>query len=267
MRLKYKWHRKIMVWTRFAVVLYSALVFLLLINLHSVEYFLRTDLVIVLFSLFWVFIFFSCFFDANLNLLLMWFIRAVPLLVLFMILISIAFFDGFFSGYQITIWKTFLLFVVLVCIYILSCLFVKKQIKKNSLLVIYFVFYSIFLFPVLLEVISDVNFIWKFWNLLFWLSPLLLFFFRSSLADFIWSWLFVRKIFTKKDLLVWTCPICRKYILSKPIRFCPRCGNDKRKGQCLHFYCTCWFFMKVGDFDFPNHCPHCGVPLRKIKIR
>ena len=39
MRLKYKRHRRIMIWTWFFIVLYSVLVFFLLVHFHQVEYY------------------------------------------------------------------------------------------------------------------------------------------------------------------------------------------------------------------------------------
>jgi len=259
-----------MVWMRFFVVLYSLLVFLFLVNFYHVEYYFMADVVIVIYVLLWIWLLLPFFVDNNIDLMKGWVLKLIPLVFVLLLFVAyLIFFIASFSGFQISIWYTFFLFTTFVCTYLFLCIVTKKKITKNSLLIIYILFYSIFLFPVLLEVVSQAGFLWKLWSIIFWLSPFLLYIFRASLVDFLWSWVFIRRLFSKKDLGIWNCPRCHSYILKKPIRFCPHCGTDKFGiNGWYNIYCrNCWLHMGVWDFDFPNYCPHCRLSFMRRKAR
>ena len=264
MLLKYKWHRKIMVWMRFFVVLYSLLVFLFLVNFYHIDYYFRADMIIWVYVLLWVSLFFFFWFDESVDFFKVWIVEVPAVLFITLLIVVLLFFSGSFD-FQISIWHTFFLFTLFICVYLFLCIVLKKKITRSTLLIIYFIFYSIFLFPVLLEIVSQAGLLWKLWSMLFWLSPFLLYIFRASLVDVLWSGVFIRRLFSKKDLEVWNCPRCRSYILKKPIKFCPHCGTDKFGiNWWYNVYCrNCWFHLRVRDFDFPDYCPHCGLSFRK----
>lgn len=272
MRLKYKRHRRIMIWTWFFIVLYSVLVFFLLVHFHQVEYYFDWTLVILLSLIFWISILFSVFRNENNDLMSKNLDKSMVLFVWMAVvfLIVVGSLTWVLNYDYIPIEDTFLIFMILVLWYLLLCFFWEKNITKNTLLIVYFIFYSMFLFPVLSQAIEKVGFLWRLWNLLFWVSPLLLVIFRSYLVDFFSSWFFIRKLFLKKDSEIWNCPNCHCHIIKKPFIYCPHCGNDRYNSNSWknNIYCnSCGFPFKIWDFDFPNYCPHCGLSFRKRKSR
>lgn len=272
MNLKYKRHRRMMIWTWFFIVLYSMLVFFLLVHFHQVEYYFNFIFVILLSSCFLLGMFFSIFRNGNNDVMgknidkLMFFFVWVA--VIFLVVVGSL--TWVLNCDYVPIEDAFLIFVILVLWYFLLCFFWEKMVTKNTLLILYFIFYSVFVFPVLSQAISDLGILWKLWNSLFWISPLLLVLFRTSLVDFLGSWFFIRKLFSKKDSEIWNCPQCHSYIMKRPFIFCPHCGNEKDNSKITRnsIYCgCCWFSLKIRDFDFPNYCPHCGLSFRKRKAR
>lgn len=272
MNLKYKRHRKIMIRTWLFIVLYSVLVFFLLVHYHQVEYYFNWTFVILLSLSFWIGILLSIFRNGNND--AMWKSLDKSMIffawILVLLLIVIGSLTWVFNYDLIPIEDTFLVFVILVLGYFLLCFFWEKTITKNTLLIVYFIFYSVFLFPVLFQAITNLGFLWKLWNLLIWISPLFLAIFRSYLVDFFCSWYFIRKLFLKKDSEIWNCPNCHCHIIKKPITFCPHCWSKRYSTHVLNnsIFCNnCWFVFKVRDFDFPNYCPHCGLPFIRRKAK
>ena len=272
MRLKYKRHKRMMIWTWIFIVLYSVLVFFLLVHFHQVEYYLNWTFVILLALGFWIGIFHSLFWNENDNMLNRNLDKSMVvfawMLVLFLIVIGSL---SWVLNYDfIPIEDVFLIFVILVLWYFFLCFFWEKTITKNTLLFLYLIFYFVFLWPVLLQAISNLGVLWKFWNFLFWISPLFFVIFRTSLVDFIGSWFFIRKFFLKKDSEIWNCPKCHYHILKKPITFCPHCWNERYGSHSFSnsIYCeSCGFSFRIGDFDFPNYCPHCGLSFRRRRAK
>ena len=267
MNLKYKRHRRIMAWTWFFIVLYSVLVFFLLVHFHQVEYYLNWNFVIVLAVGFWIGIIFSLFWDENNDMMSKHLDKSMIVFACILGFLFIVFgsLTWVFNWGSIPIENVFLIFVVFVLWYFLLCFFSEKMITKNTLLFVYFIFYSIFLFPVLSQAVTNLAFLWILWNFLLWMSPLLLLIFRASLADFLCSGYFIRKFFLKKDSEIWNCPQCHCHIMRKPFWFCPHCWNVRLGSS---FYCeNCWFSTKIKDFDFPNYCPHCRLSFRRRKAR
>ena len=267
MILKYKWHRKMMIWTRFFIVLYSVLVFFFLVHFHHVEYYINWNLVLLLILIFWICFFsfsvwgtWSDFFWSSVD-------KSVSSVAFILVVIAVLVwaFAWLFCYDIAPIEQVFLIFVIFIWLYFVLCFLDRRTITRNTLLFIYFIFYFLFLSPVLFQVVSDLWIFWKIWNFLFWMSPMFLIIFRTTLVDFLGSWFFIRKFFLKKDSEIWNCPQCHCHIIKKPFRFCPHCWNDKCGSS---MYCeSCWFSSKIRDFDFPNYCPHCGLSFRKRKAR
>ena len=159
----------------------------------------------------------------------------------------------------------FLLFLLMSICFFILCLVNKKNISRNNILFIYFLFYFIFLWPVVETTIDDIPFVAKILRIVLSLSPFLLLLLRSSFTDFLWSGYFIRRWFKIKDSEVWNCPWCHWYIMKKPIRFCPHCGCDTWaiwNWSLIHVCKNCGSMVKIKEMDFPNFCPHCGLGFK-----
>lgn len=130
----------------------------------------------------------------------------------------------------------------------------------------YYLLFNFFLiWPALFVAVSDFPFLWNFWKILLWVSPILFYIFRVFVVDLIWSDKIVHWLFRSKDMEVWSCPWCHEYILRKPIFYCPHCGSLKHGER---WFCkSCWFTSKILDFDFPKFCPHCGLWFKYQRIK
>lgn len=272
MTLKYKWHCKMMAWTWLFIAFYSVLVFFLLVHFHQVEYYVNWNIVILLSIVLWICFLVSLVWDTCGDLTSKNIDKSMASIGVIAVVVGVIICSMLWLFYyeKAPIEDVFFIFVIFVGLYFLLCFIGKKTVTRNILLFIYLVFYFAFLYPVLLQAISNLWIFWKLWNLLFWVSPLFLVVFRTYLVDFIGSWFFIRKFFLKKDSEIWNCPQCHYHILKNPVLFCPHCGNPKYSSKSLNndFYCNCcWFKFKIRDFDFPNYCPHCGLSFRKRKAR
>lgn len=267
MHLKFEKHKKIAKLSRFIIFLYSVLVFFAVIKIHGVTIYLNSYLVFFCAFLFVVFLrcFLNNFWWNSLDNMDNVVSNSAYIMVLWIITVIILLHLMVNTNWRIPIEKAFEIFAILTLIYFFMYIFSRKVVKADKVLLIYFLFYSLFLFPVLLSVISEIGFLWNLFSILFGISPFFFIIFRSYLIDFFWSWMFIRRWFSKKDADVWNCPQCHVYILKKPVRYCPHCGADRGSTQWFGYvtYChKCWFTMKIRDFDFPCCCPHCGLPFR-----
>ena len=120
MRLKYKWHRRMMVWTWIFIVLYSVSVFFFLLHFHQVEYYLNWSLVLSLLIIFWIYLFAVWIFTAGNGMvwnsvdklmISVWFIIVV---VAVLICSIVWIFDGSFASIQ----YVFLAFLTYVLLYL-----------------------------------------------------------------------------------------------------------------------------------------------------
>ena len=121
-----------------------------------------------------------------------------------------------------------------------------------------------FVWPLLFTAVSDFP-LWSAWKIVLWISPLLFYFLRLLLINFVWSAKFVRKFFKWKDSDVWNCPACHEYILKRPVSYCFNCWNKIFDAKSLfdNKYCKyCFSKYKVKDFDFPRYCPHCWLRFK-----
>ena len=121
MLLKYGWHRKIMVWMRFFVVLYSLLVFLFLVNFFHIEYYFRADMIVWIYVLLWVSLFFFFWFDESVDFFKVWIVEVPAALFITLLIVVLLFFSGSFD-FQISIWHTFFLFTLFICAYLFLCI-------------------------------------------------------------------------------------------------------------------------------------------------
>lgn len=272
MKLKYKRHRRMMIWTWFFIVLYSVWVFFLLLHFHNVEYYLNWGVVFWLFITFGIYLLSVSVWTAWNDIFWKWVDKIMISVGLIIVVIAVIFCSvvWFFGSDLAPIQYVFLIFVVFVILYLFLCFFDKKPVKVESLLFIYLIFYFVFLCPVLFQAISNLWIFWKLCNFIFWVSPLFLVLLRTYLVDFVGSGFFIRKFFLEKDSEIWNCPQCHRHITKKPLQFCPHCWNERYCGKILknNIYCeSCGFSFKIRDFDFPNYCPHCGLSFRRRKAR
>lgn len=142
----------------------------------------------------------------------------------------------------------------------------KKRYRRNyrtpmELLRANYLFFNLFfIWPIIFIFFLNFNlsFFWVIWNVMIWFSPFIL-----SLRPFVVNIFWLCTLFGDKDVELWKCPECWKYILKKPIIYCSNCWNAKNLVFFNRFYCKdCGLEPKVEDFDFPNFCPHCGVPFK-----
>ena len=172
---------------------------------------------------------------------------------------------SFIILYNDSILNLFLLFLFISFCFFLICLVNKRRISRDNVLIIYFIFFFIFLWPVVEASIDGIPIFAKIFKILFSISPFLVLLFRSSFTDFLWSGYLIRRWFRIKDSEVWNCPGCHWYIMKKPIRFCPNCWCDSfalDNKSFVHICKNCGFFMKIKETDFPNFCPHCGLAFK-----
>jgi len=270
MYLKYKKHKKIANLSLTCLFVYALLVFLILTRFCTVQYEIG-EFSKICFFVFFVFllvfllsftlddvdkIFASSVYGKSIYSLRNSFILSFSFLF-FMFVAFICFNNS-------TILNLFLLFLFMSICFLILCLLNKKTISRNNILLVYFLFYFIFLWPVLEQTIENITFFSKICKIIFWISPFLLMLFRTSIVDFLWSGNLIHRWFKIKDSEIRNCPWCHEYILKKPIRFCPHCWNDcwalDSGGNSLVHVCNnCGFFIKIKEIDFPNFCPHCGL--------
>ena len=134
MYLKYKRHRRIMAWTWFFIVLYSVLVFFLLVHFHQVEYYLNWNFVIVLTVGFWIGILLSLFWTENNDMMNKHLDKSMIVFACILGFLFIVFgsLTWILNWGSIPIENVFLIFVVFVLWYFLLCFFSEKMITKNT---------------------------------------------------------------------------------------------------------------------------------------
>lgn len=237
MELKYKKHKKIMIWTWFFIAFYTIAVFVVLTQYVYENMFVNINLIFV-----------EIWYDVR---------GCFRLLTIFYLFIMCFYFSFnrldssksnniyFYKGRPIynDIWPLLL-----------------KSLKGY-----YFLFNFFLVWPSLFVAVSDFPILWNIWKIMLWISPILFYFLRFFIVDFIWSDRIVRKIFKWKDANVWNCPACHEYILKKPVASCPHCWMTKYsewKLFCSKYCMYCGFKSVVGDFDFPRYCPHCGLRFK-----
>ena len=276
MYLKYRKHRKMINLSLACLFIYSIFVFLILTRFCTIQIEVNEiSRFCLLYLAFWLIVSWSVFFpvseDSGKKLSVMWFdsrssIFSVKNRFVSIFLYWLAIVIYFVLEYDDSMLHWLLLFLWgSICFFILCFLSNNRKIRRNNFLFVYYLFFFIFLWPVIEATIDGIPVIAKIWKIIFSMSPFLFLLFRSSLTDFIWSGYIVRKWFKVKDSEVWNCPWCHWYIMKKPIRYCPHCGNDSLAldGQSFVHLCrNCWFFMKIKETDFPNFCPHCGLSFK-----
>ncbi len=275
MYLKYRKHKKIANFSLACIFLYSILVFLVLTKFCTIEFeiseFSRICLIVfavLLLIFFWM----HCLDAATKVLMYTWYTGAgeksllsVKNIFAFSFVFWVAMVIFFILFYRESTLYLFLLFLCMSVCFLILCFLDKKEINRNNILLIYFIFYFIFLWPVLETSIDWIPFIAKIGKIIFSLSPFLLLLFRSSLTDFLWSGYLIRRWFKIKDSQVRNCPWCHWYIMKNPIRYCPHCGCDTwamDTWSFVHICKNCGNFIKIKELDFPNFCPHCGLWFR-----
>lgn len=270
MFLKYKKHKRIANLSLACLFIYSLLVFLILTRFCTIDFKLGEFAKVCFFILSILLLIFmlSSSLDDVSKLLVSplyenksW-ILSIRNIFALSIAFSVAMMVAFVCFYDASILNLFLLFLFMSIWFFVLCLVNKKTIPRNNILFIYFLFYFIFLWPVVESVIDDIPVIAKIWKIIFSISPFLLLLFRSSFTDFLWSGYLIRRWFKIKDSEVWNCPWCHWYIMKKPIRFCPHCGCDTwalDSKSLVHVCKNCGSFVKIKELDFPNFCPHCGL--------
>ena len=254
MYLKYRKHRKIANLSLACIFLYSILVFLILTRFCTIQFEIgnvpKICLMVFTFGVFIVML-----------------AKSVDTAWLFWISMLFLFNFIYNSG---SILHLFLLFLWTSVSFFILCFLDKKSISRDDVLLIYFIFFFIFLWPVAEASIDGIPIVAKIWKILFSLSPFLLLLFRSSFIDFLWSGYLIRRWFKIKDSEVWNCPGCHWYIMKKPVRFCPHCWCDSRAldtKSFVHVCKNCGSFMKIKETDFPNFCPHCGLAFKSKRPR
>ena len=273
MFLKYKKHKKIVNLSLACLFLYSMLVFLLLTIFCTIEFEISDfskaflfvfSIILLLLLVVWSFeginnIFSPMIYSNRISNFWLKNIFVYSFVFCIAILITVVCFD------YASMWYLFLLFLFMSICFFILCLINKKSISRNSVLFIYFLFYFIFLWPVVEASIDGIPIVAKIWKIFFSLSPFLLLLFRSSFTDFLWSGYLIRRWFKIKDSGVWNCPGCHWYIMKKPVRFCPHCWCDSwalDSKSFVHICKNCGSFMKIRETDFPNFCPHCGLAFK-----
>lgn len=263
MCLKYRKHKKIANLSLACIFLYSILVFLILTRFCTIEFeiseFSKIFLIVFAVIILVLMLLSSHFFNK--------FAFSVLMVVLvFWMTLTIAFAEL----YDNSILHLFLLFLWISLCFFILCFSNNRRISRENVLLIYFIFFFVFLRPVVEASIEGVHVVAKIWKILFSISPFLMLLFRTSFTDFLWSGYLIRRWFRIKDSEVWNCPGCRWYIMKRPIRFCPHCGNDSwalDNHLMIHLCKNCGSFMKIKETDFPNFCPHCGLAFKSKRPR
>lgn len=267
MYLKYRKHKKIANLSLACIFLYSILVFLILTRFCTInfEISVASKICLIVFSvILFIFMLIKSTYGA-LNILSESSVlnsSRISFFSLFSFLFCVLMLLAFVFLYDDSMFHLFLLFLWMSVCFFIVCFIDKRTISRDKFLLIYFIFFFMFLWPVVESSIDWIPLIAKIWKILFSLSPFLLLLFRTSFTDFLWSGYLIRRRFRIKDSQVWNCPGCHWYIMKKPIRFCPYCGCDTwamDTGSFVHVCKNCGNFIKIKEVDFPNFCPHCGL--------
>lgn len=273
MYLKYRKHKKIANLSLACIFLYSMLVFLVLTRFCTIEceVGVTSRICLIVFSVFLFIFMLAKSTYGTLNILSEYSVlnssrtSSFSLFSLFSFLFCVFMLLVFIFFYDDSILHLFLLFLWMSVCFFIVCFLDKRTISRDKFLLIYFLFFSIFLWPVVEASIDGIPIIAKIWKILFSLSPFLLLLFRTSFTDFLWSGYLIRRRFRIKDSQVWNCPWCHWYIMKKPIRYCPHCGCDiwaMDSWSFVHVCKNCGNFIKIKELDFPKYCPHCGLCFR-----
>ena len=274
MFLKYKKHKRIANLSLACIFLYSLLVFLVLSHFCTIEFEISRfpKICLIIFAVFLLVFMLAQSMDDISKLAessILYTNKAsffsIKNIFALSFLFWIAMIVSFILLYDDSISHLFFLFLWMsVCFFIL-CFSNKRRISRDNVLFIYFIFFFVFLWPVVEASIDGIPVVAKIWKILFSISPFLMILFRSSFTDFLWSGYFIRRRFKIKDSEVWNCPGCHWYIMKKPIRYCPHCGNDSwalDNHLMIRLCKKCGSFMKIRETDFPNFCPHCGLAFK-----
>ena len=116
--------------------------------------------------------------------------------------------DFFFVEIWYDLWGAFWALTLFYCVFLNIKLSIKRRswdkmdlkMLVKSLRNYYLLFNFFLIWPALFVAVSDFPFLWNFWKILLWVSPLLIYILRIFLVDFIWSDKVVRWFFRSKDV-------------------------------------------------------------------